>query len=76
MRYLFPHIFEVDLPLIVLKLSADFLYFFVDLLAIKVYFRGPPELAIQLIVELFFECVLEHIKQMTDLAFILEAEFI
>ncbi len=69
MRYFFPHVLEVNLPLIILKLSTDLFDLLVDLLAIKVNIFSI-QLPIKLIIELFFEPGFEHIKQVTNLSFI------
>ena len=71
----FPHILEVDLPLIILKLGADFFYFLVDLFAIKINLP-PSQLSVQFIIQLLLEPGFKHVEQMTDLAFVLDNDLI
>lgn len=71
----FPHVLEVDLPLIVLKLSAHFLDLLINQLSIKV--DGlPAQLSIELVIELLLQLILKHIKQVTDLPFVLDHNLI
>jgi hypothetical protein len=63
----FPHVFEVDFPLIILELGADFFNFLVNLFAIKVNLLAI-ELSIELIIKFLFKPGLKHIEQVTNLS--------
>ncbi len=67
MRDFFPHVFEVDLPLIILELGANLFDFGVNLFAIKVDLFAI-ELSIELIIKLLFKPSLKHIEQVTNLS--------
>ncbi len=67
MRDFFPHVFEVDFPLIILEFSADFFDFLVNLFAIKVNVLAI-KLPIELIIKFLLKPCLKHIKQVTNLS--------
>lgn len=75
MRYLLPHVLEVYLPLIVLKLCAHFLYLLINLSAIEVHLLSA-QLSVQLVIKLLLQPGLKHIKQVADLPFILNYDLI
>ena len=75
LRNFLPHVFEVDFPLVVLKISADFFDPFINLLPVKVNWLSF-DLPIKLIVELFFKSIFKHVKQMTYLPLIPDYNFI
>lgn len=70
MRDFVPHVLEVDLPLVVLELGADFFDFLVNKFSIEIN-GGSGELAVEFCIEFHFEFIFEHVEEVADLAFIL-----